>query len=120
MRDDSKIKLGVTGVGVDIIEIHRFGSLCFPSRIAELVLTPIEYVEFLNHANRVMYLASRFAAKEAVIKAYPSVLTYRDIEITKDGKKPRARILSGGATHPSVLVSISHSTDYVAGFALAL
>lgn len=113
-------KRKLSGVGVDIVELRRFKELRFLSRVAEFFLTPVELKEFASHADPISYAASRFALKEAVIKACPEDLTYRDIEITKDWKKPRVKFL-GGRSSPGreILVSLSHSTDYVAGFAVA-
>jgi len=106
------------GIGVDIIEVKRFRAIGRLERVAELVLTEGEYREFARHPDPALHLASRFALKEAVIKACPARLTYRDIEIRKKGIKPDVRIL-GGLSRVSVLGSLSHSTDYVAGFAEA-
>jgi len=107
------------GIGVDIVELNRFRTIKYLSRIAELVLTPIEYERFLAHPDQIEYLASRFALKEAVIKAYPGLLTYRDVEIIKTGKKPQARLLIKNPQVKRMLVSLSHSVDYAVGFALA-
>lgn len=68
-------------IGVDIIENERFvGFLDQPSRL-EKILSPFEiaYVWSCSHFSRQLeYIASRFAAKEALIKAgcvfeFPSV-----------------------------------------------
>ena len=107
------------GVGVDIIELKRFKSIRFLSRIAELFLTKGEWREFSSHADPVAYVASRFALKEAVIKAYPGKLTYRDFEIIKIGEKPHVNFLISPSAISRMFVSLSHSTDYVAGFAVA-
>lgn len=112
-------KLAIAGVGVDIIELDRFRSLRFPERIAELVLTGEEYTRYETHANALSYLASRFALKEAVIKACPGELSYHDIEIVKEGKKPRVKFLPPHENRSRMFVSLSHSTDYVAGFAVS-
>jgi len=107
------------GVGVDIVELKRFREIRCLSRVAELILAPTEYKRFLDHADQVAFLASRFALKEAVIKAVPSSLTYHDVEIINVEKKPYARLLNHRSKQHRLFVSLSHSTDYVAGFALA-
>ncbi|MBI4708599.1 MAG: holo-ACP synthase [Candidatus Portnoybacteria bacterium] len=107
------------GVGVDIIELERFKKIKFLARAAELILTPAEYKQFKSHNNPAIFLASRLAVKEAVIKACPETLTYHDFEIIKAGKKPLVRLLSKQAHNYQLKVSLSHSTDYVAGFAVA-
>jgi holo-[acyl-carrier protein] synthase len=107
------------GVGVDIIEVRRFRTLKTIDRIAELVLTEREYDIYCGHRDPALYLASRFAAKEAVIKACPSTLTFQDIEIVKEGKKP-AVIFRRDMGVLKALVSLSHSEDYAAAFAVAM
>ena len=111
------IKKGSNGIGVDIVELSRFREARFISRLAELVLTPVEYSVFKVHPDRVTFFASRFALKEAVIKAYPAKLTYHDIEIYKEGLRPQVKI-AGAKKGQKVFVSLSHSIDYVAGFAI--
>lgn len=106
------------GVGVDIIELARFRRMNFPDRVAELFLTPREYEKYSRHPDRVVYAASRFALKEAVIKAFPRKLTYRDIEIVKEGRKPIALITHVRESVGKIYTSLAHSTDYVAGFAV--
>jgi len=118
--DKSAERKGVLGVGVDVVEFDRFKKLKRPERIAELVLTPIEYDIYIAHPATLLYLASRFAAKEAVIKAYPGELHYHDFEIIKEGKKPRVKLLIPNPFKLRMFVSLSHSTDYVAGFAVAV
>lgn len=104
------------GIGVDIVEIRRFRDAKNLERVAELICTRKELDEFYFASDPFQFLASRFAAKEAVIKAYPEVLTYRDIEIYKIGKKPHVRLKT--YPHAKVRVSISHSLDYAVGLAI--
>ncbi len=107
------------GIGVDIIELKRFRVVRFLGRVAELVLSTVEYKEFVSHPDPVTYFASRFALKEAVIKASPEELHYHDFEIGKRGKKPFVKMLVPQKEACEFSVSLSHSTDYVAGFAIA-
>ena len=106
----------IIGVGVDILETKRFSGIRFLSRVVEFFLTSTEIAEFTLHSDPIRYAASRFALKEAVIKAYPEKLGYHDIEIGKMGVKPNVKIHN---LDSNMLVSLSHSTDYVAGFAIA-
>ncbi len=109
--------VSVEGVGIDVMEMRRFRGLSNPRRVAELCLTESELEAYSAHPDSITYLASRFVLKEAVIKAYPTELTFRDIEISKVGKKPIARIMGGG-NHHALTVSLSHSTDTIAGIAI--
>ena len=62
--------MAIAGLGTDIVEIARFemegGSR---DRLARRVLTPDEWDIYTSHNQPVRYLAKRFAAKEAAVKA---------------------------------------------------
>ena len=105
-------------VGVDIVEIDRVRNIRFLRRFAEYFLTPRELEFFAAAADPVQFIASRFAAKEAVIKAFPGFLKPHDFEIIKDGKKPVVNFVGNKKRH-SVAVSISHSVNYAIGYAVA-
>ena len=61
----------IVGIGVDIVEIARVDKLIreFGGRFARRVLTDDELLEFERRKRSSSYLATRFAAKEAVAKA---------------------------------------------------
>lgn len=108
----------IQSIGVDITELNRFRGIRFLDRVVELYLTDAEYREFLAHPDQIAYAASRFALKEAVIKAVPVAIGYKDIEIQKKGTKPHAELLSERTKGMKVAVSLSHSIIYAAGFAV--
>ena len=62
----------IAGIGVDIVEIARVEKLAneFGDRFANRILTSDEFVEFNRRKRPSAYLATRFAAKEAVAKAF--------------------------------------------------
>jgi len=62
----------IAGIGVDIVEIARVERLAneFGDRFANRILTSDELVEFIRRKRPSAYLATRFAAKEAVAKAF--------------------------------------------------
>ena len=104
------------GIGTDILELDRLeGTLL--TRVAEYFLTPAEMVEYHTRRDKLAYVASRFAAKEAVIKAFPERLSPHDFLIHKAGTKPTVIFLKPAHRKYRVLVSLSHSTRYVVGFA---
>ena len=120
----------VLGVGVDIIRTERFREIArrAPGGSAARLFTPNELSD--RRINEREYLASRFAAKEAVMKSLGcgmGDISFTDIEVCRmDGGAPAVR-LSGGASRRAneigalrVLVSISHDHDYVCAFAVAL
>ena len=109
------------GVGIDIVELDRIKGIRFLERFAEYFLRPRELKAFRKHVNPVSFVASRFALKEAVIKAFPHFLKPHDFEIVKRGKKPSIRFASReNEVRYSALVSISHSTEYAAGYAIVV
>ncbi|WP_100643881.1 holo-ACP synthase [Alteromonas facilis] len=60
----------IVGLGTDIVEIDRIEAHCKKSsRLAERVLTDAEMLVYTNHLHPARYLAKRFAAKEAAVKA---------------------------------------------------
>jgi holo-[acyl-carrier protein] synthase len=107
------------GVGVDIVEMKRAKGIRLQRRFAEYFLTPSELAAWEGNSDKVAFIASRFAAKEAVIKAYPGFLRPHDFEIIKKGKKPMVRFLvSASCLRYRALVSLAHSTDYAVGYAI--
>jgi len=120
----------VIGVGVDIIRTERFDDIAkrAPGGAATRLFTPGELAD--SRVNNREYLASRFAAKEAVMKSLGSGMSdisFTDIEVYRtDGGAPAVR-LSGTASRRAreigafrVMVSVSHDHDYVCAFAVAL
>ncbi|MBT0585217.1 holo-ACP synthase [Alteromonas sp. SM 2104] len=58
------------GLGTDIVEIERIEAQVAKSgRLAERILTPAELATFSQHHHPARFLAKRFAAKEAAVKA---------------------------------------------------
>jgi len=93
----------IYGIGIDIVEPRRVARLSekYGERFARRVLTPLEWPGYLKTARPILFLASRFAAKEAFSKAmgtgfrYP--VTLQCISIVQDpAGKP------GFAFHPKL------------------
>ncbi|GAA0855597.1 holo-ACP synthase [Aliiglaciecola litoralis] len=62
--------MAIVGLGTDIVEIARLEQQIEKSdRLAQRVLTSAEWEIFVAHKFQVRYLAKRFAAKEAAVKA---------------------------------------------------
>jgi holo-[acyl-carrier protein] synthase len=61
----------IYGLGTDVVEIHRIEKALdrWGERFAEKVLVESELARFRAHRLRANYLAKRFAAKEAFVKA---------------------------------------------------
>lgn len=105
------------GVGVDILEIGRIKNIRFLDRFAEFFLSPNELKQLAERVDKVSFIASRFAAKEAVIKAFPYSITAADFEIRKEGVKPYVHFFNPAHRMYKAHVSLSHSTMYAAGYA---
>ncbi len=107
-------------VGVDIIECRRIKAIRYLERFLDFVFTSHELEELDHHPNHIGFIASRFAVKEAVIKARKDMkLTFKDFEIVKDmHDRPFVRYHIPSPTNMNTQISLAHSEDYVAGFAV--
>jgi holo-[acyl-carrier protein] synthase len=114
---------GVLGVGVDIIETSRFRGLARDSGVVAQFLTNEEIAEVFSKQAPGPTLAGRFAAKEAVIKAFRTAfpnhrIFFQDIVIFRGASgEPRARILSDEPGNYQILLSVSHSDERAIAFA---
>ena len=109
--------MNILGIGVDILELKRIETIGPLARFAEYFLAPIELELFHASSDPIQFVASRFAAKEAVIKAFPGTLRPHEFEILKEGAKPVVHFSSPDKQEYRAFVSISHGTEYVVGYA---
>ena len=105
-----------SGLGIDLVEIAAIKSKATDAFI-ERILSEEELKLFhkMTHPERKMaFLAGRFAAKEAYVKAYQSFdspLNFKDVVVlNNDNGAPY--ILSKYRPNDSILVSISHTEHY--------
>jgi len=68
----------IYGIGIDVIQPHRVARLLekYGERFVKRVLTPLEQPRYARSAQPVLFLASRFAAKEAFSKAMGTGFRY--------------------------------------------
>ncbi|KYG34394.1 holo-ACP synthase [Alkalihalobacillus trypoxylicola] len=107
----------IIGTGIDIVELSRIEKLMLKNeRFEKKILTKTEYSKFLTLGNKrkVEYLAGRFSAKEAFVKAVGTGIgksySWHDIEILNDSSgKPYIKKKVNEQIH----LSISHSQFYV-------
>src|SRR5438876_4482461 len=77
----------ILGAGIDIIEVARIraSSEKFGDRFFKRILRPDEVAYCLSHSNPAPFLAARFAAKEAISKAFGTgigkQLGWQDMEV---------------------------------------
>jgi holo-[acyl-carrier protein] synthase len=84
----------IYGIGIDVVEPRRVARLIekYGERFARRVLTPLEWPGYLKTARPVLFLANRFAAKEAFSKAmgtgfrYPVTLQCISVVQNRAGK----------------------------------
>ncbi len=121
----------IYGLGVDIVEIQRIRRIAERkgSRFFGRVFTKQELSYCFEAKDPYPRLASRFAAKEAVLKAMGEGLRkmkWKEIEVSRDNKgKPQVK-LSGKANITAqekgiqrIHISLTHSRDYAAAQAVA-
>lgn len=115
----------IAGTGIDIVEIPRMRDAVkkWGKGFISKVFTPRE-VRYSNSKRfSEQHFAARFAAKEAVIKAFgePSKfpIKWTDIEVINDGEGKPIIEFRGGALKfkkrkkiDDVVVSMSHSKNY--------
>ncbi len=100
------------GIGVDIVEVARFARST--DEFARLILTDNEFEVYYKRGRSIHYLATRFAAKEAAVKALGYGLGYQYIEIMNNQQgQPELQFLTTGIIKKSVFVSISDEKDYI-------
>lgn len=68
----------IYGIGIDVVEPHRVARLLekYGERFARRVLTPREWAGYARTAKPVLFVANRFAAKEAFSKAMGTGFRY--------------------------------------------
>jgi holo-[acyl-carrier protein] synthase len=121
----------ILGTGIDIIEVTRIrGSFeRFGERFVNRILHPAEIAYCLSHRDPAPFLAARFAAKEAISKAFGTgigaQLGWQDLEV---GRKPSGEpfvILHGGGQKllterggARVHLTLSHTEHHAVAMAI--
>ena len=106
----------VKGIGIDVADISRYLFATEDYSLAERVLHHEEFKRYClitNPDGRASYLASRFAAKEAYVKAVNDrSVDYRTIEVRSDETGAPHLYVAGKEING--MVSISHDNVAVA------
>jgi holo-[acyl-carrier protein] synthase len=121
----------ILGIGIDIIEVARIQASHkrFGERFLNRVLHPAEIAYCLTNKNPAPFIAARFAAKEAISKAFGTgigaALGWHDMEICRKESGEPFVILHGKGEKlfaargaKQLLVSLSHTKDYAAATAV--
>ena len=121
----------ILGVGIDIVEIDRVASSVekFGDRFLRRVLRPEEIAYCLSHRHPAPHIAVRFAAKEAISKAFGTgiggQLGWQDMEIRRqESGEPFVQLHDHGLAlfaqrgAKRIAVSLSHARAYATAIAL--
>jgi len=121
----------ILGTGIDLIEVARIASSFerFGERFVNRVLLPDEIAYCLSHKNPAPFLAVRFAAKEAISKAFGTgigaQLGWQDMEVRrKESGEPFVVLHGKGAElfasrgAQRLLISLTHTENYAASTAI--
>ena len=116
----------IIGTGVDIVDIRRFKKMYerHGDRLAERLLADAEWEPYRKHHKPYRYLASRFAAKEATVKAFGSgfggTITVLSIAtVSNENGAPKLQLNGGSEQKAKELgvinmhLSLSDEADYV-------
>lgn len=115
----------ILGIGVDIIEVARIRDAYarFGDRFVRRILHESEIAYSLSHRDPAPFLAARFAAKEAISKAFGTgiggELGWTDMEVAKHPSGAPYVVLHGAGRDLferraaiALHLSLSHSVNY--------
>ncbi|KTR07727.1 holo-ACP synthase [Curtobacterium luteum] len=115
----------IIGIGVDVVDLERFrGVLERTPALRTRLFTPAELVRD-GEPRPAASLAARFAAKEALIKAFGSSagLSWQELEVVADDQRNPSLTLHEGARRvaeqrgvTSVHLSLSHDGGIATAF----
>jgi len=121
----------ILGVGIDIIEVARIRSSYerFGERFVNRILLPNEIAYCLSHKVPAPFLAARFAAKEAISKAFGTgigaQLGWQDMEVGREEigapfvifhERGQQLLEKRGAR--AMLISLTHTQAHAAAVAI--
>jgi len=121
----------ILGIGIDLIEVARIAAAFekFGDRFVNRVLVVDEIAYCRSHKNPAPFLAARFAAKEAIAKAFgtgiSAQLGWQDMEIRrKESGEPFVVLHGKGAelfaarSAQRLHLSLTHTEHYAAATAI--
>ncbi len=121
----------ILGIGTDLIEVARIAKAYekFGARFASRILLADEIAYCESHRNPAPFLAARFAAKEAISKAFGTgigaQLGWQDMEIRRrESGEPWVQLHGKGKGlfeargASQLLVTLSHTENYATATAV--
>jgi holo-[acyl-carrier protein] synthase len=123
----------IEGFGVDIVEVKRIKAAVkkFGAQFLNKIYTKRELAYCKSKGLPEQHLAARFAAKEAVYKAFggdgKNPIAWTDVEIVNDKSGKPIVVLKGTAKRlmsrrkvKKAIVSLSHTKNYAVGNCILL
>lgn len=117
----------ILGIGIDITDINRFKTLnqSKNNRFLNKIFTTAELDYCFSKKNTASSLATKFAAKEAVIKAFNNikerVTDYKKIEITNDSSgAPQVKLLYANIGNYQIMLSLSNEFEKAVAVAIVV
>lgn len=121
----------ILGTGIDLIEVARIANACakFGDRFVDRVLRPAEKAYCQSHREPMPFIAARFAAKEAISKAFGTgigaCLGWHDMEICREASGRPYVVLHGPGLElftarggRALHLSLTHTEHYAAATAI--
>lgn len=115
----------ILGIGIDIENINRFKKikLSRENNFLNRIFTTHELDYCFSKKNIASSLATKYAGKEAVIKALSMIdnrsLSYKEIEIINNSSgAPRVRLIWDKGKKYQILISLSNETERAVGVAI--
>ena len=120
----------IKGIGIDMVEVDRLRHIIqrWGGRARKRMFTPEELsCATSRKQGEFIYLAGRFAAKEAVVKSLGQYTGWSEIEISRE-ENGSPRVTLKGKTKEAarerrvkeILVTLSHTKTYAIAQAVAL
>jgi holo-[acyl-carrier protein] synthase len=122
---------GIFGIGTDIVQVARIHQCLerYGERFAERILSEGELREYRDNSRPSHFLARRFAAKEAAVKAlgtgFRGGISLRDVTVHHDGAgrpllafQGRAAEIAGQRGINDVHLSLSDERDHAVAFVI--
>ncbi|AYJ01543.1 ACP synthase [Candidatus Phytoplasma ziziphi] len=111
-------------IGVDLVEIKKIKKIGI-EKIADRILSNAEQLIYqdINHLSRKLsFLGGRWAAKEAIFKAYQKgnlKNNYRDWSILNDLNSGAPYVIHSDSSS-KIIISITHTENYALAFVILL
>ena len=125
--------MNLIGIGIDVVEVSRIRSSLdeFGERFLDRVFTKAERAYCSSQKNPEIHFAARFAAKEAISKAFGTgigkEIAWLDLEIMRRASGEPEVKLAGSAQEfaeergaTQVMVSLTHAEHYAAANAVVM